>query len=46
VIVSEGHPWNCLNKMGHKMNCSKNNVRNDVSEYVCTGSALRKKMML
>jgi hypothetical protein len=46
VIVSEGHPWNYLTKVGHKMNCSKNNVCNDVSEYVCTESALRKKTVL
>lgn len=44
-MVSEGHHWNCPIKWGHKKNCSKNNVCNDVSEYVYTGSALRKTVI-
>ena len=45
MIVSEGHPWNCLTKVGHKMNCSENNVCNDVSVFVYW-ECLRKNMML
>lgn len=45
MLVSEGHHWNCLTKGGHKKICSKNNVCNDVSEYVCTGSAVRKNVI-